>query len=85
MFFSITSFVCDLLSKINIKSPSETLSPTFIFRDLTLPSWFDGISTLDLSLSIVINGSFFTIILPSEVNTSITSTSSKSPILRTLT
>ena len=32
-FFSVTSFICDLLSKINIKSPSETLSPTFIFKD----------------------------------------------------
>ena len=49
----------DLFSKINIKSPSETLSPTFNFKDLILPSKFDGISTPDLSLSIVIRGSFF--------------------------
>ena len=46
-------------SKINIKSPSETLSPTFVFKDLTFPSKFDGISTLDLSLSIVIKDHFF--------------------------
>ena len=49
-FSSVILFDCDLLSKINIKSPSETLSPTFIFKDLILPSKFDGISTLDLSL-----------------------------------
>ena len=49
--------------------------------DLILPSKFDGISTLDLSLSIVIKGSFFFNIWPSETKTSITSTSLKSPIL----
>ena len=79
------SFNCDLLSKINIKSPSETLSPTFVLKDLILPSKFDGISTLDLSLSIVIKGSFFLSIWPSETSTSITSTSLKSPIFGTLT
>ena len=58
-FSSEFSFIADFSSKINIKSPSETLSPTFIFKVLILPSKFDGISTLDLSLSIVIRGSFF--------------------------
>ena len=74
----------DKLSNIKIKSPSETLSPTFNLRDLTFPSKFDGISTLDLSLSIVINGSFFNISWPSFTKTSITSTSVKSPIFGTL-
>ena len=82
-FSSIIFFGCDVISKINIKSPSETLSPTFIFKDLTFPSKFDGISTLDLSLSIVINASFFLSISPSETKTSITSTSLKSPIFGT--
>ena len=71
-FSSVFSFVADLSSKINIKSPSEILSPTFVFKDLTLPSKLDGISTLDLSLSIVIKGSFFWIVWPWETRTSIT-------------
>ena len=54
-FISKLSIVCNS----NILSPSETLSPTFILSDKTFPSNVDGISTLDLSLSIVINGSFF--------------------------
>ena len=73
-----------LVKLINIKSPSETLSPTFIFKDLILPSKLEGISTLDLSLSIVIKGSFFLRVWPSETRTSITSTSLKSPIFGTL-
>ena len=52
--------------------------------DLIFPSKFDGISTLDLSLSIVINGSFLNISWPSFTKTSITSTSVKSPIFGTL-
>ena len=51
---------------------------------LILPSKFDGISTLDLSLSIVIKGSFFFNIWPSETKTSITSTSLKSPMFGTV-
>ena len=83
-FSSSFLFVCGSLSKINIKSPSETLSPTFNFKDLTLPSKLDGISTLDLSLSIVISGSLVFIVCPSETKTSITSTSLNSPIFGTL-
>ena len=67
-FFSISSFsltssflTFKSLSIVKIKSPSETLSPTFIFKFLILPSKIDGISTLDLSLSIVIRASFFLI------------------------
>ena len=56
--FSTTFFSSLDSSKVKIKSPSETLSPTLILTDLILPSTEDGISTLDLSLSIVINGSF---------------------------
>ena len=51
-----------------IKSPFETLSPTFTAIDSILPEKIDGISTLDLSLSIVITGSFFLIYLPSLTN-----------------
>ena len=69
---------------VNIKSPSETLSPTLILTDLTFPSKEAGISTLDLSLSIVISGSFLDTDLPFETNTSITSTSLNSPIFGTL-
>ena len=64
-------------------SPSETLSPTLMFTDLTFPSKEDGISTLDLSLSIVISGSFFETDWPLETYTSITSTSLNSPIFGT--
>ena len=61
-FSLISSFLTSIsLSKVKIKSPSETLSPTFIFKFLILPSKFAGISTLDLSLSIVIRASFFLI------------------------
>ena len=44
-----------------IKSPLETLSPTFTTIESIFPEKIDGISTLDLSLSIVITGSFFLI------------------------
>ena len=71
-------------SKINIKSPSETLSPTLILTDLIFPSNVAGISTLDLSLSIVISGSFFDIDWPFYTSTSITSTSLNSPMFGTL-
>ena len=45
-----------------------------------LPENVDGISTLDLSLSIVIMGSFFCISCPSLTRSSMTSTFSKSPM-----
>ncbi len=41
-----------------IKSPFETLSPTLTETVSILPEIVEGISTLDLSLSIVITGSF---------------------------
>ena len=61
--FSLTSCFLTFksLSIVKINSPSETLSPTFMFKFLILPYKFDGISTLDLSLSIVIRASFFLI------------------------
>ena len=43
---------------LNIMSPFETLSPTLIWTVSILPVTVEGISTLDLSLSIVITGSF---------------------------
>ena len=70
---------------ISIDEPSETLSPTFKLTFLTLPEYGLGISTLDLSLSIVIIGSSLLIFDPASINTSITSTSLKSPMLGTNT
>ena len=67
-------------SMIANKLPSETLSPIFTFKSLILPDAGDGISTLDLSLSIVTIGSFLLISSPGFTRTSITSTSLKSPI-----
>ena len=46
-----------------MKSPFETLSPIFTLTDSILPSSVEGTSTLDLSLSKVINESFFMICL----------------------
>ena len=43
----------------NIKSPLETLSPTLTSTLSTFPATVEGISTLDLSLSIVTIGSFY--------------------------
>ena len=40
------------------KLPSDTLSPIFTFKSLIRPAEGDGISTLDLSLSMVTMGSF---------------------------
>ena len=66
--------------KSKSKSPFETLSPTLTATVLMVPEIFDGISTLDLSLSIVTTGSFIFIWSPCFTRISITSTSSKSPI-----
>tara|TARA_B110000305_G_scaffold153965_1_gene170618 strand:+ start:1879 stop:2091 length:213 start_codon:yes stop_codon:yes gene_type:complete len=55
----MSSLIVSLFSKINIVSPSEILSPTLTLTNLIFPSKEAGISTLDLSLSIVISGSFF--------------------------
>ena len=63
-----------------IKSPFETLSPTFTLILDILPSTVEGTSTLDLSLSNVTTGSFFFILSPAFTITSIISTCSKSPI-----
>ena len=70
-------------SKDNISLPSETLSPTLTIILLIFPSSVAGTSTLDLSLSKVIKGSFFLICCPDLTNTSITSTFLKSPIFGT--
>ena len=76
---SSESFFCSaFISKI--KSPFETLSPTFTFIFETTPSISDGTSTLDLSLSKVTTGSFFFIFSPTFTITSTISTCSKSPM-----
>ena len=49
---------------VSNKSPFETLSPILTFNFSILPSIVDGISTLDLSLSIVTIGSFFLFLDP---------------------
>ena len=66
--------------RFNNKSPSETLSPTLTSILSILPEMFDGISTLDLSLSIVTIGSFSFISSPGFTSISITSTFLNSPI-----
>ena len=60
--------------------PSETLSPILTFKSLILPDDGEGISRLDLSLSIVTIGSFLFTSSPGLTKTSITSTSLKSPM-----
>ena len=45
-------------SILNNKSPLETLSPTLTLTYSIFPEIVDGISTLDLSLSMVTTGSF---------------------------
>ena len=65
--------------------PSETLSPILTFKSLISPAAGEGISTLDLSLSIVTMGSFLLIWSPGLTKTSMTSTSLKSPISGTET
>ena len=68
------------LLKLKSKSPFETLSPTLTLTVSIFPEIVDGISTLDLSLSIVTIGSFSLIVSPGFTNNSITSTFSKSPM-----
>ena len=69
--FIIVLGACSLVSIIPIKLPSETLSPTLTLSSDTLPEKGLGISTLDLSLSIVIIGSFLLTSSPSLIKISI--------------
>ena len=61
-------------------SPLETLSPILTLSFFIVPAKLEGTSTLDLSLSSVIKGSFFSIDCPSFTRISIISTFLKSPI-----
>ena len=64
VFFGTSSNLDNFLLGLDIlrsKSPFETLSPTFTSMFSTFPEKVDGISTLDLSLSIVTTGSFILI------------------------
>ena len=54
-FFNSVSLVDETFKS---KSPSETLSPTLTSTVSIFPDSVEGISTLDLSLSIVTTGSF---------------------------
>ena len=59
VFFSFAgSRVALPLSTVAKILPSDTLSPILTLRSFILPEIKDGISTLDLSLSIVTTGSF---------------------------
>ena len=60
LIFSCSSLFSE--DRVNIKSPLETLSPIFMFILSITPSKADGTSTLDLSLSKVITGSFLEIL-----------------------
>ena len=57
-FLELSNLLFSTVAKI---LPSETLSPILTFKSFTFPSEVEGISTLDLSLSIVTMGSFFLI------------------------
>ena len=69
-----------LASSFTIKSPSETLSPTFTSTDLTTPASLEGTSIVALSVSRTIKLSSTSISSPTLTNTSITSTPLASPI-----
>jgi hypothetical protein len=58
--------------KFRSKSPFETLSPTLTATVSILPEIVEGISILDLSLSIVTTGSFIFILSPCFTCISIT-------------
>ena len=79
MIFSVTGLLSEDTT-FKSKSPLETLSPTFTEIDSISPEIVEGISTLDLSLSMVTIGSLTFIWSPCLTNNSITSTFSKSPI-----
>ena len=70
------------------KNPQEIKQkknePLVLKEEEILPEKGDGTSTLDLSLSKVTTGSFFLIIAPGLVKTSIISTFSKSPMSGTI-
>ena len=80
--FSFTS-IFDSTFTVSIRSPSLTLSHILILIFSIIPSFVEGTSTLDLSLSIVIRESFFFIVCPALTKTSMTSTSLKSPMFGT--
>ena len=65
--------------------PSFTLSPVLMNTSFTVPACVDGTSIVALSVSSVINPSSFSMVSPTETNTSITSTSPSSPISGTAT
>ena len=66
--------------KERIRSFCETLSPALIFTVFTIPPNGEGTSIDALSLSIVSRGSSADTVSPDLTKTSITSTSSNSPI-----
>ena len=80
IFFSFEADASRPFSIVANTLPSETLSPILTFKSLISPAAGEGISTLDLSLSIVTMGSFLFIWSPGLTKISITSTSLKSPI-----
>ena len=65
--------------------PSFTLSPVLMNTSFTVPACVEGTSMVALSVSRVISPSSFSMVSPTETNTSITSTSSSEPISGTAT
>ena len=77
---SASSEFSDSLSRVKIRSPFATLSPTLIEMAATFPANGAGISIVALSVSRVMMLSFSLTESPTLTRTSIISTASKSPI-----
>ena len=72
-------------SSTSTTEPSLTLLPTSTLSSFTTPAWLDGISIEALSDSTVISDCSALTVSPTFTSTSITATSSKSPMSGTLT
>ena len=72
-------------SSVMISEPCLTLSPSFTRNSFTTPAWLDGISIEALSDSTVIRLCSALTVSPALTITSITATSSKSPMSGTVT
>ena len=73
------------VSSLITSVPCLTLSPALMKTSFTVPAWVEGTSIVALSVSRVIRPSSFSMVSPTETNTSITSTSPSSPISGTST
>ena len=71
-------------SSTKTSAPCATLSPKLTFSSLTTPAWLEGISIDALSLSTVIKDCSSLMVSPTFTISSMTVTSSKSPMSGTL-